>query len=153
MTQPDATALARKFIVEVNTGTFDVPVWTLLAGITEWNPKFEPTLQEAGAYEDEGWTGSQKTALKGTAEVTFLRRKSAAGAYNIAQESLRLKALLFGSDGQADVRWYDRDGGDEAYQGRFETAWERANSGTVDLDAAKVTLTAVGKCETIANPS
>lgn len=151
--QPDATALARKFKVDVNTGSFAVPVWTSLKAITEWSPKIDPVYQEAGTYDDDGQEVSDKTGLKASAEVTFLRRKAGAGTYDPAQESIRAKLMLYGDDGKVELRWYDRDGGDEAFQCRFYPAWERANSGRVDLDAAKVTFTQAGICEAIANPA
>lgn len=86
------------------------------------------------------------------AEVTFMRRKDAAGDYPIAQETLREAEDKFGDEARAEVRWYDRDGGPEAKQGTAFVVWERANSGVPDLDAAKVTLTGDGPLETITNP-
>jgi hypothetical protein len=78
------------------------------------------------------------------------------GVYPAAQEYIRLAADAFGQAARVHIRWYDRDGGPEAYEGVAIAQWERANSGVADLDAAKVTLAAAAGASArtiIANPA
>jgi hypothetical protein len=73
-------------------------------------------------------------------------------AFNAAQEQLRLAAENFGDAGKVHVRWYDREGRDEAYEGYALVQWEQDGTATDDLDSVKVTLTGKGKRTKITNP-
>lgn len=148
----ETTALARKFKVEVNTGTTLSPTWSPLLGITEFAPVVEPVLQDSSDYDTGGWTTNEKTMQSWKAEITFMRKQDAAGDYPLAQEKLREAEDKFSEEARVEVRWYDRNGGPEAKKGTALVAWERANSGVPDLDAAKVTLTGDGELEVITNP-
>jgi hypothetical protein len=147
------TALARRFKVDVDISFPAGPVtWAPLLGITDFKPAVAPTLQEASDYDSDGWVGQEKTMQAWTAEVTILRKKDNAGLFPPAQEALRACEDKFGEAARAHIRWYDRDGGDEAYEGYAIVQWARANSGVADLDAATVTLTGDGARTPIANP-
>lgn len=147
------TALARRFKVDVDVAWPSGPAdWQPLLGITDFKPAVAPTLQEASDYDSNGWVGQEKTMQAWTAEVTLLRKKDNAGAFPPAQEALRAAEDQFGQDARAHVRWYDRDGGEEAYEGYALVQWARANSGVADLDAATVTLTGDGARTLITNP-
>jgi hypothetical protein len=135
-------ALARRFRVDVDTGYPSAAAWTALTGITEVAPKIESTLQDADDYDSDGWGGSEKTMQKWSVEITVLRTNDNAGAFPAAQEALRAAQIGFGTDCRAHIRWYDRNGAAEAYEGYGIVQWERANSGVTDLDAAKITITA-----------
>jgi hypothetical protein len=150
----NVSTLARKFIIEVDTD--GAPNWVQLVGVTDFTPKTERTKQDADTYDSNGWGGREVTMNRWGAEVTFLRQADeVTGDYPVAQETLRAASTGFGSAARAHVRWYDREGGPEAYEGTAIVDWERANSGVTDLDAAKVTLDAAAGAEelqTIANP-
>lgn len=148
----DTTALARRFKIDVNVGTTEIPDWAALNGVTDFLPKVDPTLQESSDYDSDGWVSQEKTMQAWTAEITVLRKKNASGEFYAAQEALRACEDQFGDAARAEIRWYDRDGGDEAYQGTGIVKWERANSAVVDLDAANITITGDGARTEIANP-
>ncbi len=151
----DTTELARRFRIDVDTAyPGGGPTWVQLKGVTDWKPSIKSTLQESSDYDGD-WVGMEKTKLALTAEVTFLRKKTIAGDVpNAAQETLRAAETEFGEAGLVHVRWYDRNGGDEAYEGYFHVEWSRANSGQADLDAVSVTLTDYGQGRIeIANPA
>jgi hypothetical protein len=145
-TGSDVTALQRKFRVQVNTGTVAVPVWTTLFGMTDFKPNVTPTLQSDSDYEDGGWTGQTKTGLTAAPEIKVNRRRDPTDAtnYDTAQEALRANAYAFGSNGVANVRWYDRDGGPEAYSGFFEVTWSDDGGDNVALQAVTITLSLKG---------
>lgn len=152
---PDTvSALARKFAIDVNTGTYAVPVWNRLGGVTDFKDGLPPSLEKDSVYEDEGWGSSTKTEVSWNATIKCVRRHNPDDVtdYDTAQEALRLKAPLFGSTGQADVRWYDREGGPEAYRGQCEVTWERDGGPTTALDMVSVTLTGRGRRVDITNP-
>lgn len=150
------TALARRFLIDIDTAYPSTASWSQLTGVTEFAPKVEATLQDADDYDSDGWGGSEVTMVKWSAEITFLRQKDNVGAFPAAHQALLdAAASVDPADRRIHIRWYDRDGGTEAYEGTGVIQLERANSAVADLDAAKVTLTAAaGSAQllTITNP-
>ncbi|MBM0275322.1 phage tail tube protein [Micromonospora tarensis] len=146
------TALARRYRLQVNTGTTGSPVWTTVTGLTDFKPTINPTMQDDSDYETDGWNSSEKTAQGWQIEATVLLKDDGSGTFNSGVEKMRLASDQFGDTSRVEVRWFDKDGRAEAYQGTALVTWERANSGNTDLDAAKVTLTGRGARTSIANP-
>lgn len=154
MTQPDQSTLARKFKLDVNTGTAAVPIWTPVKGIREFAPKLNANLEDDSDYDAEGWGSQTKTQLDWALEVKVARKVSPSSAttYDPGQEALRTKAELFGASGVAHVRWYDREGGAEAYEGFAEVQWVADGGDTKALELVTVTLTGKGARTVITNP-
>lgn len=154
MTQPSTTTLARKWKADVNTGTVAVPVWTPVNGINECKPSpMTPTIQDDNVYDNDGYLGKTKTALSHSVEMKLLRKKApASGVYDAGQEFLRAKAKTLGTGSKIEARYYDRDGGPEAYQGWFEVEWAPEGGATVDLETVTVTLHGDGPLDDITNP-
>lgn len=151
----ETTALARRWRVDVNTGTNATPVWTQVLGVTEMSPpKVEPVIQTSSDYEDAGWEGNEVTGHKWSAEITVRRKQSPTGAYDAGQEALRGKKLLAGADATISVRIYERAGGSgtEAYQGTAVVGWEDDKGKGEDTAAATISLTGTGPLEAITNP-
>ncbi|MFE7853751.1 phage tail tube protein [Streptomyces sp. NPDC057403] len=155
-TQPaeTETALARRYRLELDmdaTGT--TPEWAIVPGINDFSPKVDQTQQTSTTYEDEGWADQTVTEYAWSIEATMLHRcHPTTKAFNAAQEKLRLAAEQFGAGAKVHVRWYDRDGRDEAYEGYALVQWEQDGTATDDLDSVKVTLTGKGKRTEIDNP-
>ncbi|MFF4751829.1 phage tail tube protein [Streptomyces sp. NPDC001270] len=146
------TALARRYRVDVDTGTGTV-TWSWLPGINDFAPKVDPTQQDNTTYDDEGWADNTVTQLAWSIELTMLHRcHPDTKAFNAAQEALRMAAEQFGDGAKVHVRWYDRDGRDEAYEGYALVTWEQDGTATDDLDSVTVTLTGKGKRTKITNP-
>lgn len=149
----ETTALARRFKVDIDVAWPSGPEdWQPLLGITDFKPVVTPTLQDASDYDNEGWVGQEKTQQAWVNTMTYLRKKNGTGAFPAAQEYLRAAEDQFGDEARAHTRWYDRDGGDEAYEGVGIVGLERANSGVTDLDAVSATITGDGARTPIANP-
>lgn len=147
------TALARRYRVDVDLATTGGPQWTWLPGIQEFDPKVDPTQQDATTYDDDGWTDQTVTQLAWSLELTMLRRcHPDTKAFNAAQERLRQASEQFGDGSRVHVRWYDKEGRDEAYEGYALVSWERDGTATDDLESINVTLTGKGKRTPIANP-
>lgn len=155
MTQPDVSALARKWAVDVDLGTPPTETWTRIMGMMEFKPAWNPNLEDDSVYEDEGWGSSTKTANAFTLEAKVVRRHDPADEadYDPAQEALRTKAYEFGAAGIAHIRWYDRFGGPEAYEGYAEVSWVPDGGPHTALETVVVTLTGKGKPTEIANPA
>lgn len=150
----DVSALARKFAVDVNSGTTLAPTWVRIGGVMEFADALNPNLEDDSTY-DSGWGSMTKTQLKWQATLKIVRRHNPDDVteYDTGQEVVRAKSPLFGGDGVADIRWYDRDGGPEAYRGQAEVTWQRAGGASTVLDTVTVTFDGKGTREDIENPA
>lgn len=151
------TLLARRFRIEINTAwpaTGETEAdWVQLIGVTSFTPTIsEPNMEDDAAYEDAGWASQEKTSQSWRIEATVSRRLNA-GAIPEAHQYLMDAATKFGSDSRVHIRWYDRNGLPEAYEGLGTVQWVRANSGATDLDAATLTVHPRGPLEPITNPN
>jgi len=151
----DVSALARKYAIDVNSGTSGSPVWVRVGGVQEFNDPLNPHLEDDTVYDDEGWGGQTKTLLNWQIVMKVIRRHDPADAtdYDPGQEIFRERSTLFGSAGTVDVRWYDRNGGPEAYRGTAEVTWQRAGGPSTALDVVTITLDGKGVRSDITNPT
>ena len=148
-----STALARKFRVDVTTDLTLAGGWLQLNGVNDFKSSVKPNLVEASAYDTNGSASSEKTFEEWSAAVTVFRRL-AAGVYDAAQELVRGRTVgQFGDNCRVGVRWYDKDGGPEAYKGVAIVEWERSQTGVKDLDAVTISFTGTDvPLAPIANP-
>lgn len=153
-TEQLVSTLARKWVLEVNTGTDVSPTWTRVRAIGELKPTLESNLEDDSDYDSGGFASNVKTQMSWEIEVKLLRKVGVTSLnYDPGQEALRSKADQFGAAGTAHVRWYDRDGGPEAYVGYGSVSWEPEGGDSKDLDAVTVKITGNGKRTAIANPA
>lgn len=153
-TEQLVSTLARKFKLEVNTGTVSVPVWTPVRAIADLKPAVDTNLEDDADYDAEGWGSDTKTQLKWSLEVKLGRKIGfSTGVYDPGQEALRTAATKFGQLGTVQVRWYDRNGGPEAYSGFATVSWEPEGGDTKALDMATAKLSGSGARVDITNPA
>lgn len=155
MTQPDQTTLARKWKLDVNTGTVAAPVWTSVKGIAEAKvTPFTATMEDDNVYEDSGYTSATKTALTFGVELKLVRRVAPGDdtSYDTGQQRLRTLAKTLGASGVGYFRVYDREGGAEAWTFFAEVNWEPDGGSATDLEKVTVTLRAKGAPTEITNP-
>jgi hypothetical protein len=145
------TALARKFRLDITTDLTLAGGWTQLNGISSMKPSVDPNTVETSAYDTDGWESFEITGNAFGLTATFFRR-TVSGVYDPAQEILRACVGQFGDAARVGVRWYDKNGGPEAFQGVTIVGWERAQDGVKDVDSATVKLTGDGALSTITNP-
>lgn len=152
MTAPLVTSLARKWRLDVNTGTTETPVWVQVRGVTNFTPALTPTLQDTSDYDTDGWGSQEKTMLAWNLAITLLRKGADETTPDPGQEALRAKADQFGTAGTAHVRWYDRNGGPEAFEGYSNVSWEPGGGAAADLESVTVNLAGKGARTAITNP-
>lgn len=154
---PDISTLARKFKVEVLAGSEDpsTGAWLPVRGIQELTPSKEDNLEDDSDYDSDGWTSQVRTGQSWSLELSVARKQSGdagALAYDPGQELVRAASDQFGIDGTVYVRWYNREGGDEAYQGLAQAGFTDNGGATTALSTASITLTGTGPRNRIANP-
>lgn len=152
MTTP-VTALARRWRTEVNLGDAATPNWQLIPGITEFQPTFPPNIEDSSSYDTDGWTENTKTAQSWELSMTFNRKiNDQTNVFSDAHEALRTAAFAFGSASEVHVRFFDRNGLPEAYEGTALVEWEDAGGEYTALGQVSCTLTGSGPLSMIANP-
>lgn len=136
------------------TGTLTAGAsWVQVRAINELTPGIDANLEDDADYDNDGWTSQTKTAQGWTLGMTLLRKVGFnSRAYDAGQERIRQAADAFGPDATVHVRWYDRDGGTEAYEGFGTVSWEPQGGGVTALDSANVTVTGQGARLSIDNP-
>lgn len=153
------STLARKFKLEVMAGADDPSAdnWTPVFGVQEFTPGKEDNLEDDSDYDSDGWTSQVRTGQSWSLEATVARKQAqsegGAGTYDPGQEIIRAASDQFGIDGTVHVRWYNRNGGDEAYQGRAMAGFTDDGGSTTALSTATITLTGTGPRERISNPA
>jgi len=148
------STLARKFKVDVNTGTVGSPVWRQVRGIADLKPTIESNMEDDSDYGSNGWASEVKTQLKWALEIKLGRKIGVTTeAEDLGQKTLREASTEFGSAGTVQVRWYDRDGGPEAYSGFASVGWAPEGGDAKALDIATATLSGNGARTDITNPA
>lgn len=142
-------ALARRFRVDVST---DNATWIKVGGVSDLNPTISNTTQSADDYDTAGFAAIEKTAISWVLTIKALRKITAGYVFDAGQELIRQAQLQFGAAARVYVRWYDRNGGPEAFSGYAVVGYTPAQTGVDDLDAVTVTLTGDGILSTITNP-
>lgn len=148
----DSTALARRFQVDVTLDLSLAGGFIPLKGINDLIPKIAPNNQSADDYDTDGWQSFEKTQ-QGWSLVAKCLRKTVGGVFDAGQELVRSRQLGWADNGHVGVRWYDRNGAPEAYQGVALVGWEPSKTGVADLDEVTVTLTGNGILDSIDNPA
>ncbi|WP_053913660.1 phage tail tube protein [Streptomyces sp. TP-A0875] len=149
-----ATALARRYRLELDMGTDGTAAFELVPGVTTFVPKVEPTYQELKPYETDGWVENVSTMLKWTLEATILHRAHPeTGVFSPVQVKLRKASAKFGSGSYVRVRYYDRNGADDAHEGLALVKWEPDGGDADAVDTVKITFTGSGPLTEIPNPA
>lgn len=149
----DVTALARRYRLEVNIGTAATPDWELFPAITEFSWSAEPNIEDSSTYDDGGWAGNEKTGQAWEVTCTINRRKDKdSTVFHPVHEFVRAAAFGWGADSKVELRWMDRDGGPEAYEGTALVTWAPSGGERTALDQVEVTFTGDGPLEQITNP-
>lgn len=144
-----SNALARRFKVDVST---DNTNWVPLGGLTDFNPQETPTLQSADDYDSNGFASFEKT-LTGAKLTCKARRKLTAGAFDAGQELVRATAFQFGTSARIYVRWYDRNGANQAYSAYMLAEYNQAKTAVQDIEEVHIVFTADGAVTSITNPA
>lgn len=136
------------------TGTLTAGAdWVQVRAINELTPGIDSNLEDDADYDNDGWTSQTKTAQGWSLGITLFRKVGFnTRGYDAGQERIREAADAFGPDATVHVRWYDRDGLPEAYEGFGTVSWEPQGGGVTALDSVSVTVTGQGARLSIDNP-
>lgn len=143
-----STALARRMKLQVSA---DATTWVDFKGVNDLNAPISPNLQAADDYDTNGWSAFEKT-MQGWVVTAKARRATTAGVFDPGQELVRSRMLGFDDAARIYVRWFDRNGAAEAYQGRAIVGWVASKTGVADLDEITATFTGDGVLAAITNP-
>lgn len=136
-----ATTLSRKFRVDVTSDLTLASGWLQLNGIDDWSPQISPNVEETSAYDTTGWKTNEVTMQDWSATASLFRRQ-VSGVYDPGQELVRLTQGLFGTAARCGVRWYDKNGGPEAYSGIALPSIARSNTGVANVEKWTITFNA-----------
>lgn len=143
------SAFARRFKVDVST---DNTTWINLKGINDLAPSENATLQPADTYDTNGFNSFEKTMTGGKLVAKVLRPTTAGIPSDPGQDLVDNTRFQFGTAARIYVRWYDRNGGTEAFSMYALVDWNQSKSGVTDLDEVTITFTADGVVSPITNP-
>ncbi|MFC8832359.1 phage tail tube protein [Streptomyces griseoincarnatus] len=155
MATPTPTnALARRWKIDIDmSDDKDGSDYQNIIGITEFTQSAEPNIEDSSDYDSEGWAGNTKTGQAWEVGLTINRRiNDQVKTYHPTHEKLRAAAYAYGSDSEVRVRWYDREGLPEAYEGTAVVTWTPSGGEYTALDQVEVTLTGNGVLSLIDNP-
>jgi hypothetical protein len=151
--ETNVTALARRWRLEVNVGTAATPDWKLCPGVVEFQPASEPNIEDSSDYDSDGWAGNTKTGQSWEVSVTINRKiNDQTKVYHPVHEAIRLAHFAYGSANLVHLRYMDRNGLPEAYEGKAIPEWAESGGETTDLGQVEITFTGDGPLETIDNP-
>lgn len=127
--------------------------WVKVRAIAGLKPTLDSNMEDDSDYDGDGWASETKTGMGWALEIDLLRKIGVVSqAPDPGQEIIRLAADEFGPASIVHVRWFDRNGGPEAYQGYASASWEPEGGSSTDLDKASAKLSGQGKRNKITNP-
>ncbi|MBE4783906.1 MULTISPECIES: phage tail tube protein [Streptomyces] len=145
--------LAREWRVDVNMGTEEVPDWQLCPGVREFQHTAPPNIEDSSDYDSDGWAGNTKTAQSWALEMTIRRKANkTVKVFHPVHEAIRLAADAYGEANLVHLRWYNREGLPEAYEGKAIPEWEPQGGEYTALGEVAVNFTGDGPRTTIDNP-
>lgn len=149
-----STNTAAKWKMEIDASEAqDGSAWTPVRGITNFQPAIDQTTQDDSDYDSGIWGSKVVTQLMWSL-VCDLARKTAAGyTEDPGQAILRTAYDKTGAAGVVHVRWYDRNGGPEAFEGFGTVSWSEKGGATSDLSSVTATVSGRGERTVIENPA
>ena len=148
---------ARRWYLDVNTGTHGSPTWTGVFGIEDFKPAMDPEVKDDSDYNSSGYKSSTISAIGWNVEMKLARKSTAAAAtaYDPGQEVLRAASMLMGASNRVEVRFYEMEPSGprvEAYQGYAAVSWTEDGGDMATLATITVKLTGQGVRTSITHP-
>ena len=145
-----SSQLARRFKVDVST---DGVTWLPFKGIQDLAPNENPTIQNTTDFDTNGFATKEKTVTEWSLTAK-LRHIINSGVQDPGQELARLAGqFVFGDAARLYVRWYDRNNGPEAWQGRALVSWTPSKTAAADIEEITVKFDGDGILAPITNPA
>ncbi|WP_188197217.1 phage tail tube protein [Nonomuraea sp. SYSU D8015] len=149
--------LAKHWCMDVNTAGIGAPTsaWTRVRGLSKWEKTTDDNVEDDGDFDDEsGYGRDMITERKWKIEAEGKRKKNTGATFvpDAGQEYIRQAARKVGDEAFIEVRWYRRDGSDEAYQGTCQVNEFTVGGEKTDLEPFSFTLLGSGEDVEIDNP-
>jgi len=142
-----------EWLLDINTGTRETPVWTNLPDITGVNPTGAPKLKDVTTYANKGNTAQRKVGEDFTFAFAVLGIRDDTGEFQAADIALIEAADAIGEDNVVGYRYYHATSPSLAYEGTAAVQWNRQNTGNDDPEFFAFTLTGQGDRARITNPA
>lgn len=160
VTLPAGTTLGKSYEygLDINLGTYAVPVWQSVRRISAWQPSYPGTTTDAATYDDLGAQNSDVTGRSFAASFTIQGNRSlTTGEYLPELEAIMTAAKSKGTAAVLDVRWYHKPetgtpNPNDAGRAFVTVEITRQNTDNTGIEVKAVTLTGKGEFEQIANP-
>lgn len=149
------TALARRYVLEVNLGSDTVPVWTQVIGLADFKPAVSPTDQDSSNYNSDGWGDKTRTAADWSVELK-LNVEQDEVTYEPPPTHVALQDAAWSPGGPntyVEIRYYDRNGNTDAWQGTCLVTWSPDGGDRTALGTVSATLSGHGALVRITNPA
>jgi hypothetical protein len=151
--ETNETELAREWRLEINMGTAEAPDWQLCPGVREFQPASEPNIEDASDYDGEGWASNEKTGQAWELSVTIRRKANkTVKVYSPVHEAIRLAHFAYGDANKVHLRYMNREGLPEAYEGKAIPNWQPSGGEYTALGETEITFTGDGPLTPIDNP-
>ncbi|CAM5589096.1 phage tail tube protein [Streptomyces purpurascens] len=153
-TPTEQTELAREWRLEINMAAAgDTPDWQLCPGVREFQPASEPNIEDASDYDGDGWASNEKTGQSWELSVTIRRKANTeVKVYSPVHEKIRLAHFAYGANNKVHLRYMNRNGLPEAYEGRAIPNWQPQGGEYTALGETEITFTGDGPLTPITNP-
>jgi len=153
-----SSVLARRWRLDVNTGTTAIPVWTPVAAIMDFKPKMDPSNKDDSDYSSGGYKSTVITALGWGCDVKLARKTlpDDATSYDEGQEALRTVSKTMGALNRKEIRFYEMEPSGprvEAYQGFCGVAWSEDGGDQETNATISLTLSGKGILNSITHPA
>ncbi|MEV1003401.1 hypothetical protein [Nonomuraea sp. NPDC050202] len=149
--------LAKHWRMDVNTAGVGVttPAWAPVRGLSKFEKTTDDNVEDDGDFDDESGYGRDViTERKWKIEAEGRRKRNTGTPFvpDAGQEYIRKAARKVGEAAFIEVRWYRRDGSDEAYQGFCQVNEFTVGGEKTDLEPFSFTLLGSGEDVEIDNP-
>lgn len=139
--------LAREFDLEINTGTYDTPVWTGISGITGITPNQTTQRTDDTDFDTDGWEAGSVVQRGRSLQVALNYKENGDGDLDAGYEALIALGDAFGPDGKGDFRYISPNGVGNRFRATVEVQWpggdktaNAATSATLTMDGAPIPL-------------
>lgn len=145
--------LPSRWVLQVDTASSAAsPAWVTVFGMQSFTPAFNPNLVDNSDFDTGIWSSQTVTSLAWQLTGT-VEHKKYNGAEDVAQAFIRAAATpVTGSVTLVHVRWFDRYGGTESFDGWGIPSWVNQGGSSKDTEKIQITISGQGAPTAPANP-
>ncbi|WP_377464783.1 phage tail tube protein [Populibacterium corticicola] len=156
MTVTTDLGLSYELDIDINLAGAGVrpEIWQQIRFTSAIAPAHAAVMADAQTYDDEGAQNQAKIGETGSVAFTIQAQRNPDGTF-LPEVQAILDAAKPGTRGNAalvEVRYYDSNGADYAFQGVFSVDVARQTTGNQEIAGWSITLTSKGPIQVIENP-